>query len=263
MKNVSLPLLIVHAAVLLLGILTAVCIPLSRTSSGSSDIAAITGPILGFFFILSVIAAEFMTHFILILRFYRRMFANEGYLTNSLPLSADQLILSHTLTYFTWCIVDFLVLGVVLFSGLAINGQFWNFFTQLNNSCNHAGAPLGICIPLFIALLCVSSILLSELCHIATSIGSFSAAHKGLLSFFMYIIFLIVFQVASFIFLVAAALNDGFGFINYNNVNTGSLLFNMSNILPYAIATLILMTAVAAVFYFFSRLIVRKHLNLA
>jgi hypothetical protein len=263
MRNVSLPLIIVHAAVLLLGILSGIFLPMNQILNSRSGVVTMIGSILAFIFALSFLAAEIMTHLILIIRFYRRMFTNEGYLTNALPLTADQKILSHTLAYFTWSVIDAAVVSAVFAFWLAMAGDFGNFFTGLNQISEETHMPVALGIFLLILMMCLSFLMMSSLCHISTSIGSLSAAHKGLLSFAMYIVFSWVFQIAAFVFLMLAAAGSSFSMLRQTDARPGSLAYTLSGILPYIFFVLAGMAAVTILFYFISRYIIGKHLNLS
>ena len=51
-------------------------------------------------------------------RYYKNMFTDEGYLTNTLPVSSHQLLLSKVITMFSWNIISI----------LAVAASFWELF---------------------------------------------------------------------------------------------------------------------------------------
>lgn len=55
-------------------------------------------------------------------RYYKNMFTDEGYLTNTLPVSSHQLLLSKVITMFSWDIISILAIAasVALFMGMII-----------------------------------------------------------------------------------------------------------------------------------------------
>ena len=55
-------------------------------------------------------------------RYYKNMFTDEGYLTNTLPVSSHQLLLSKVITMFSWNIISILAVAasVVIFMGMII-----------------------------------------------------------------------------------------------------------------------------------------------
>ena len=60
-----------------------------------------------FAYILIVIAASVMTQVLMIQRYYKNLFTDEGYLTNVLPVSATDHILSKMLVFGAWSIFPF------------------------------------------------------------------------------------------------------------------------------------------------------------
>ncbi len=55
-------------------------------------------------------------------RYYKNMFTDEGYLTNTLPVSSHQLLLSKVITMFSWDIISILAIAasVAIFMGMII-----------------------------------------------------------------------------------------------------------------------------------------------
>ncbi|MCM1135810.1 MAG: hypothetical protein NC400_09590 [Clostridium sp.] len=55
-------------------------------------------------------------------RYYKSMFTDEGYLTNTLPVSSHQLLLSKAITMMAWNLISILaiVLSVVIFAGIVV-----------------------------------------------------------------------------------------------------------------------------------------------
>ena len=72
--------------------------------------------------LLSLVGCSAASWILVCYRFYRNKFTDEGYLTFTLPVTADQLIWSSYLTMLLWGLVSTLVLlgGVMLFLGTAI-----------------------------------------------------------------------------------------------------------------------------------------------
>ena len=59
-----------------------------------------------FAYVLIVIAASVMTQVLMIQRYYKNLFTDEGYLTNVLPVSATDHILSKMLVFGAWSILN-------------------------------------------------------------------------------------------------------------------------------------------------------------
>ena len=61
------------------------------------------------FSIILMIACPLVTYVIVILRFYRSCYGDEGYLTQTLPVSGKQIYFSKLLVAFCWCLLSILL----------------------------------------------------------------------------------------------------------------------------------------------------------
>ena len=58
-----------------------------------------------------VIGIILMTYYVVIIRYYRSIYGNEGYLTNTLPIETYEIILAKLITFVSWFIVN----GIIIF----------------------------------------------------------------------------------------------------------------------------------------------------
>ena len=64
-----------------------------------------------FGYVIAIIGIILMTYYAVIIRYYRSIYGNEGYLTNTLPIETYEIILAKLLTFFSWFVVN----GIVIF----------------------------------------------------------------------------------------------------------------------------------------------------
>ena len=64
-----------------------------------------------FGYVIAIIGIILMTYYAVIIRYYRSIYGNEGYLTNTLPIETYEIILAKLLTFFSWFIVN----GIIIF----------------------------------------------------------------------------------------------------------------------------------------------------
>lgn len=253
MKNVSLPLIVVHAVLLVLTL--AEVIMLQIVKGNNSGIFEIPVALVAVLLVLTAIVAFVMTNLTLILRFYKRMFTNEGYLTNALPMTADQKILSHSLCYLTWYVIDVILIGLCFMMSVG----FFSGNTVWNNSF---ATVLGLGIVTIMLIIIASGSLLSEIAHLASSIGHLFPANKGLMTFIFYLLLGLVLQIVGvvFVFCTAPVYAD-----LYHNIDetTKAKMGVFSTFGPYFILIFVFVMALAAAMYFISRWIIKKYLNLA
>lgn len=259
MKNVSPALLIIHGIMLVLGV-AFIILNLAMNGKAGDDVsgaAGIASGLLIFFMILSMFLAVVMTHLMMIVRFYKRMFTGEGYLTNVLPLTADEQMLSHLLAYVTWCVIDFLVFVLLGFIWMAANGNLVEFFTELSQGMDKAKiSPASI--PVAILMLLVIFAFTATFTYFSTAIGSLSSSHKKLLTVIMYAVAVIISQIVT----VIAVFLIGTKFVNagvYMGYEPGTVSFPA---IPGMLVFMAVLAALGAAFYFTGRTIISRHLNL-
>ena len=127
------------------------------------------------------------------IRFYRNMLGDEGYLTFTLPVSVDQLILSRLLTAMTWQILTGLVVG--LFGGAflfslepeAFAGLFEELSLVFGYALDSAGGWLGVIVLELLIMVLINIACQLLVMYSAMSIGQIANRHKLLASFGAYI----------------------------------------------------------------------------
>ena len=64
-----------------------------------------------FGYVIAIIGLILMTYYAIIIRYYRSIYGNEGYLTNTLPIETYEIILAKLITFFGWFVVN----GIIIF----------------------------------------------------------------------------------------------------------------------------------------------------
>lgn len=65
-------------------------------------------------YVIAIIAVFIVTFYILVAKYNRSVFGDEGYLTNTLPLTQTQIIMSKTINFLIWSLISTLVAGISL-----------------------------------------------------------------------------------------------------------------------------------------------------
>ncbi|MBC3887759.1 ABC transporter permease [Acetobacterium paludosum] len=253
-----------YGALLILTIFTKMALTIGAPDFFTDDIA--TGPvaevILGITFTLYVIvitALCVMTFVVIIQRFYKNLFTDEGYLMFSLPVKTWELILSKLLVGLMWSVVCCLMLVISIFilsfgsfSMMEvvqdINMAYTDFNTQFGMSLNIILFELFLCM----LVSAISSILLI---YASISIGQLFNQHRVLASFGAYIVITIVLQIIVSIILVAVPLlaNLDILFSGIDGIKAAQWFIN---------GTTLINLALCVMFYFCTQYIMEKHLNL-
>ena len=105
-------LLPVIGAVLALCVLANISIRILNVTD-STFVTILFGLIVSFF-VLSIFVAAVMTTVVMVMRFYRNLLRDEGYLMHTLPVSVHELVWSKLIASFVWFLVTGLVIWLVI-----------------------------------------------------------------------------------------------------------------------------------------------------
>lgn len=143
--------------------------------------------------VLILVSIGVFTHFTFAARFYRTIFSNEGYLTNTLPVTTGQILLSRFYTALIWGFADLILL--FLYVSLIFRINFFNMFADyLPVITGNLGFFLLILL-LFILEVIVTILTLFG----AIAIGNLFGGHKIIGSIISYFFLNFVLQIISLI----------------------------------------------------------------
>ncbi len=220
------------------------------------------GGILLLIYILSIMALFIITAAYLAFRFYKTMYANQGYLTHTLPVSSASVLNSKIIAALSWLFLAFIVCFLsILILFLSIDGfpeaaDFQRFEEQIStvfgigvfpSVCLIAGIILGFCLNM--TMMVFASLSIGQLFHqrrIPAAIGA------G-------IVFYIIQQITSVVllFILVFGMTD-FMELSPETALTESAAFYRGSFL----LTIAAMFLFAAVYYIICFVITKKKLNL-
>ena len=219
---------------------------------------------------LAILAASFVSMFIIMQRFYKSCYSDEGYLTFTLPVTTNQILLSKTISGFIWTIINAVVIIIsVIVSGFIIyfatGGNLTDAWAGIQDIFEFFISAVGLNVDAievifilleYLILIIVAALYSILLVYLSITIGcQVARKHKILASLgFFFIITMGISMVNSVIqFIIMIPLGFGmqsstYSFTNYYHIT------NWSNI--------ILSAAIAIGSYFICRHIMNKKLNL-
>ena len=223
-------------------------------------------------YVLIVIAASVMTQVLMIQRYYKNLFTDEGYLTNVLPVSATDHILSKMLVFGAWSILNalsvlasfaFLLLpsairyftaNTLLFSNKAMTfSDFLSYlWAQITCVADAAFSLIGITNHIGMALFSIVGFFASLffgilLFYAAISIGSLVSSHKILTAVLSYIGMTTVIQIFG-----------GISIVRVFQDSTPTAVVTTSSV-----STLIITVVLCVVLFLICRYILSRRLNLS
>lgn len=227
---------------------------------------------ISFVAVLAVIGLFVCPFLYSIIRFWKNMTGDEGYLTHTLPVTAGQNVLAKLLTACVWEIVSLLIaLGCGLLYWLSIDAES---ITEAFRAFLQDWAKLDGDIRLWTVLFCVL-VLVSAFfqfmqnllaAYSAMSLGQSASKHKLLASGGVYIGFAVVSSTIVQVLSLAVLIGFGDNFMNTamqtTNVLTAGLLFFkfMNSVL---LLSIVLYALLCLLHFFLSRYFLTKKLNLA
>lgn len=214
-----------------------------------------------FAYIVILIASSIVTYFMIASRYYKSIFTDEGYLTNTLPITSDQKILSRFLISLFWTIVNLLCIsGSVLFllvplfsEGIRRNKESMDiFFSQMEVIFTAMSHELGFSSPVFLIIFMVVVCLIGYIYFILSvyfsiSLGSLFSSHRILAAVLIYFGLSILMQ----------ALMTGMSLFDFILSSSFGSSFSLT-LLFYSLIDL----ALAVVFYLVCRYLIDHRLNL-
>lgn len=118
---------------LLFVLITAVLWPIVQLGA-IEDIPIVISVLIFSFYILALCGLIYWTYAVVILRFYKSLFSDSGYLTWTLPATPGQLLLSKTLASSLCSVADVLILAgcvVLLLNGPLIGDSWGHIFSEI------------------------------------------------------------------------------------------------------------------------------------
>ena len=158
-----------------------------------SFIIIVTGGIFIALSVIALIAYSIVTLFLVMANFYRNLFTDEGYLTFTLPVSTDQILLSKLFSTSLWGIISIIgtiISGfIIIFFGTATHGFFntelWGELMNMISSYIYSFGLLTILS--YIIYILITGLYLVLMIFLAITIGAIIAKkHKIIASIGIY-----------------------------------------------------------------------------
>jgi len=215
-----------------------------------------------------LVSGVFVMWLILVVqRFWRNVFGDEGYLTMTLPVSVDKIIIGKSLVAIIWFVICIIVVAIALLITLGFMFGEWGFMTELLFILRNMQAPglveaiAGFTLSVvWIAVWAVGSFASVLLLYLCMSLGMLVNKRRGLVAFCAFIaittVLQIIYVLIGSVFVVSAIVNYEWleRFAGLSSYFAGQLLIS--------IIALAIVSAQAAVFYFPTRYLLKNKLNL-
>ncbi|MBM6947838.1 hypothetical protein [Mordavella massiliensis] len=217
-------------------------------------------------FIIVFVGVSYGTYIVIAVRFYKNLFSDEGYLTNTLPVTRGMHLLAKTLSGGIWAVIDMFLIFVSTWILLSIPlltdtiGAHWDEFIRLLGFGGQGDFNL------FLAHLTLVSIVggFCSVISIEASVifGQLFNSHKVLGAVVSYFAITVVLSVVSTVVMsMTGVLGEN---LAVSNASPDSMTFSFAGYMTDLLnATLGLSVATAVILYIASFFILKKRINLS
>ena len=248
-RSISKLLLPIHGFVLLFALLSRFYFTISGGTDAllntDSTIIGTLTMLLIFALVIVISSIAIFTYIYSGYHFHKNVFTDQGYLTNTLPVTPSQLLLSKELAALLWLLIDVVVISISIFILVGSTELFSNF---------------SIFWTLIIIALVLSPFLAIGILFFSITLGNLASSHKVLASIGAYVGIYVVQQIFGLIQLVVWGY---FGSTTIMRMNIYSNNYSFETFLnPILITGLIFNIILIAVCWMGSKYIMTKRLNL-
>ena len=228
----------------------------------SSFVTTLSGILMGVY-VLTIMAVFVITFFMMVARYNRSVFGDEGYLTHTLPISQSQIIISKTLSFLLWSIASTLVAGISFFI-LTYSRENWRLFTDffrqfsymLSQYFGGIGSTNRMAFLLFVLTVLIAP--LTEILNIYLCIGIGNKfRHKITAGVVAY---LVISSISST--LVGLLTNSITSRMVFTHDFNSTYFMGQPNFLPLMLMLFLFTLGQAVLYFFFIKYIQEKQLNL-
>ena len=260
-------LVVIHGFILIFAILSRLFFEVSGgievvMAAGSNNITGIIAAMIIFVLVLFIFCAAMFTSVYIAYRFYKNVFTDQGYLTNTLPVTPTQIIVSKGLTALLWTIIDLVVLGASLLI-LFANGEFMSvLLPALGQLFTYLNTLPAFCW-IFLIMLLLSPFLTILHLYFCVAVGSLVPNHKILGAIGVYIISYVAIQILSTFVLALSGIGFGVANIDTTGMTGAEATYYLGNLLTPMFLIILLCEIIATLVCFFvTKYIMTKRLNL-
>lgn len=213
-------------------------------------------------YVVIILMTSVLTLVLIIQRFYKNLLKDEGYLSNTLPVSVDTHIWGKAIPAAAWYILSFIVIIASLFIMLSTKEILASFTdvswgSSINTSMD---MPVGLLAFELIVLMVISVFSSIMTFYAALCIGQLANNHKILLSIVAY------FCLGIIVSMITIAITSSSMFVGDGSYYTGTYA-NSLNITTGMVTqtlgvTAIIEIVIGVIYYFVARYILSRRLNL-
>lgn len=162
-------------------------------------------------YVISVIGVIFCSTGMAVVRFYKNMVSDEGYLTFTLPAKVEELVLAKFLVAVLWQIITVVLCTVSLFL-VFVPGHME--IKQLFDGISFISEQFGVLIPVFLVMLLFSMMYQMLLYYLSIAVGQLFGTYKILASVIAYCAISFALEIVQLVIMLCVFAGVGFDKVN-------------------------------------------------
>jgi len=211
-------------------------------------------------FVISLVSAAIGTSVIIGMHFYKSLYSTQGYLSWTLPVTANQHLLSKTLVGFFWAVVNMLLiwLAVVIFAFTSDAG-LEAIKAGINALGSHAFPAIALTAIYFLLGLLTTLMMI----YVAATIGQLFNNHRVLASVITYGFLYVISQILTTLGLVGGSQTFFFADLSDSSITVSNNLQGAILYQNVLLTSIIISIIQLVVYYCITQYIMRRKLNLS
>lgn len=202
--------LLLYGVLLLVSIINSILIYIGGTFNSNNVVLSTIQALFMTGYVILIAAVAVVTVVVIIMRFYKNLLGDEGYLMFTLPVNTDSHILSKLLTSIAWSILSFIVVIATL---LIVTAKYSSLEAVISffEEANAMGFNIGLWLIAMLLTMLLGLVGFILMFYSSMAIGANMTKNRLLGSFLGYIIMYVINQVIGFI---SVAVIYGSGILN-------------------------------------------------
>lgn len=258
-KTASKMLLLIHGCMLLFAILGRIFLEVS----GGLESETIIAGILIFLMVMVICSTALFTYLYIAYRFYKNVFTDQGYLTNTLPVTPVQIILSKGFVGVIWFVIDIMFIFAAIIV-LVANGNFLSdlgdIFTAIWRYMTSGETDLSFWLTLVSMILSPFMVIIQI--YFCIAVGNLFSGHKVLGAVGTFIGTYTIQQIIGVVFMALTNYKLFLGSGPNTMVSSSALWNPIESITPTLVLSFIFTVICAAAFFLATKYIMTRKLNL-
>lgn len=187
-----------------------------------------------------------------VVRFYKNMVSDEGYLTFTLPAKVEQLVLTKFIVAFLWQMLTVVLIVLSLLTVFVVGHVEWSAFSEV---ISFILEETGAMLPILGVTMLISMMYQMLMFYLSIAIGQIFGHYKILASVIAYCV--IGFGLELIMMIIILAICGIIGF-----VEVGEFIMNMSNMNAFYLISIAWSAVLAVIAYFVTCRLLKRKLNL-